>query len=347
MSEENSLLTDVPTGLGTDASPIESAETNLSFGEIVDANKKAEEEALAKLLNSKNLSDTPAEQPVEEKSEEATTEVSEESTDEETTTVESTDGDDSVTEESDDTDEFVSDDDDVQLFDNDSLKDGAFEVQWGEETKTMTWDQIQKQLDRSRSASEKSREAKEQLESIATDKEALSTREAKVEQLEMSDLQARELVIYDYQYRVLSEQMENANGEQYKALDKQRQDVANKFHEVKSSVDETKKSLFTDLSKDISDYATSKLSAQSVKAAKYDPALADIIAKAKKWDESKRKVALAKPKLKAKRSMAKGNSGGIPKSVDSKKEAAKKAIKKGNFASVDPDTFLKSYLASK
>ena len=128
MSEENSLLGDALVGLNADTSPVESAPQEPAFGDIVDANRKAEDDALAKLLQAKGVDESPAQQSVSETPEEAEPEVSEEPSEEpteETLSDESTDEDDSVLEESDDADEFVDDDADVSLFDPDSLKDGA------------------------------------------------------------------------------------------------------------------------------------------------------------------------------------------------------------------------------
>ena len=349
MSEDNSLLAQADNGPSEGASPVDSAPQEPSFGEIVDANNKTAQDFLDSYLEAKASESNPAEQPVDTPVEEEVVDVSEDSseeTPEETNPDESTDDSDSAVEESDD-DEFVEDSSDVDLFDADSLREGAFEVQWGEETKVMTWDQIQKQLNRSRSASEKSREAKELTDQLEHQQQELTDRESRLEKFDLSNQHDREMVALDLQYRAVSEQIDNAEGSVPKALLQRQQDIVDRFHEVKAAKDSIVESLRVDIPSSVSGYVTSNLSKDAQTMVASDPTLLKAIEKAQKWDNSQKKVAAAKPRLKAQKAGPKGRGSSVPKGVDSKKAAEKAKITKGQFSKVDPNVFLSSYLAAK
>ena len=349
MSEENSLLGEALVGLSAESSPVESASQEPSFESIVDANNKTADDFLNKLLVAKGEVDAPAEeQPSSEEPEVEVAEVSEESSEEnevETPADESTDDNDSVVEESDE-DEFVKDDSDVDLFDLESLKDGAFEVQWGDETKTMTWDQIQKQLDRSRSASEKSREAKELIEQFDAKQTELADRESRLEKLDISNQHDRELVELDIRYREVSKRIADAEGSVPKTFLDAQQAIVARFNEVQAEKNQLMDSMRVEIPSDMVDYVSSKLSHSAQTMIATDPSMIELVKKAQRWDESQKKIANNRPKLQAKKAGQKGKGGAkVATGADSKKEAAKQAIKKQQFSQVDPDMFLQSYLS--
>ena len=345
--ENNSLLSALGAGPQEAGSPESSASTEPSFAEIVDANNKTNDDALASLMSQlepeahpdptqvaeESVSDVPAEAEVSEESVESEEELPTESTD-----------DDSPIEDSDD-DEIEEVEAPDEVWDVDALKEGTFEVQWGEESKFMTWDQIQNQLNRSRSASEKSREANERVESLTAEREALTERESRFEQLQMTETQDREMVILDYHYRMLNNQLAEASGDDYRNIHQQMAQVEQQFGELKKNKDATQQSLFTELPGELKDYASSKLSQQSLKAAQYDPALKELIQKAKAFDESQKKIARAKPKLKQKKAMTKGSASKVQPEANAKKTQASQRARQGIGTEADTEMFLNSVIS--
>ena len=347
MSEENSLLADALTGLDADVAPVDSASQEPAFADIVDANNKAAEDFLAAHVASMNGTEAPAEQPAEEPVEEETAVVSEESSEEEETpTDESTDGDNSVTEEDDGSDEFEEDFSEDEIFDADSVREGKFEVQWGDESKIMTWDQIQKQLSRSRSASEKSREAKELIEATEARSEELNARESRLEKFDLSNQHDRELVALDLQYRNVSQQIDDADGSVPKQLLDTQKAIVERFNTVQSEKADVLESMKVEIPAEVSDYVSS-WSPSAQEAIATNPELISVVQKAIRKDASDKKVAASRPKLQAKKSMSKGK-GGTPKMTsNSKKDQAAARAAKGHYAADDSELFLESFLSQK
>ena len=244
-------------------------------------------------------------------------------------------------------DDEVEDSSDVDLdvVDYDEAKNYKFSLKINGEDKEMTFDQIQKQVARAVSASEKSREAKEQLASLETQQQELADRESRLDMLDISNQHDRELVTLDLQYRAVSEQIQNADGSVPKALLEQQQQIVDRFHTVQAEKAQVMNDLRVEVPHGLKEYVSSNLSKQVVDA--IDPSMLKLIEKAKKWDESQAKIGKSQPKLKARKSMAKGSST-TPKPQSNSKTAKSEALlKKGNFAAANADDFLQSYLAGK
>ena len=209
----------------------------------------------------------------------------------------------------------------------------------------MTWDQIQKQLDRSRSASEKSREAKEQLEALTTQQEQLSDREARLEKFDLSNQHDRELVALDLQYRHVSEQINSATGSVPKALLDRQQELVDRFHVVNNEKQELLEQLKVEIPKELTSYVSS-MSKSTQNAIASDPELLALAKDAKQWRERQGKVAKARPKLQAKKAGRKGSAGAVAP-VDGQKASASAKVKRGDYTNVDPDAFLDSYISAQ
>ena len=259
--------------------------------------------------------------------------VSEESEDGDDNTVEESTDDETPIEESDDEDELEEVETPDDVWDTEELKTGSFEIvdpKTGE-TKHYTWDQIQNQFNRARSASEKTKEAKEQLESLELEREALTERESRIQQLDITNEHQREMVILDAQYRQVQGALANPDlpDGQYRQQMQLAQQIQERFQTVQGEYDASQKSLYQELPTSISDYASSTLSESSIKAAKSDPQLQALIEKASKWDNSQKKIAKAKPKLKSRKSSKKGSSSNVQDPVTVKQEAANARAKRG------------------
>ena len=245
---------------------------------------------------------------------------------------ESTD-DESPVEEQDDEEELTEVESPDSVWDTEELANGVFEIAHPEtgEIKHYTWSDIQNQFNRARSASEKSKEAKEQLATIEQEREQLVERESRLESLDLSNGHQREMVLLDAQYRQAQEQLgrQDLSDADYRQLTTYQAQVQERFSAVQQEYNNLQSQLSVEIPSGLSEYASSKLSQQSMQAAQKDPAMLDLIEKAQKWEQSQQKIAKSKPKLKAKKATTKGSSSNVQDPVTAKHEAAQKRAKQG------------------
>ena len=199
------------------------------------------------------------------------------------------------------------------------------------EVKHYTLDQVVNQFNRYRSASTKSQEAKEQLAAIEQEREQLVERESRLESLDLSNGHQREMVLLDAQYRQAQEQLgrQDLSDADYRQLTTYQAQVQERFSAVQQEYNNLQSQLSVEIPSSVSEYASSKLSQQSMQAAQKDPAMLDLIEKAQKWEQSQQKIAKSKPKLKAKKATTKGSSSNVQDPVTAKHEAAQKRAKQG------------------
>ena len=214
-------------------------------------------------------------------------------------------------------------DEDLTEVDYEEAKNFKFPIKIGGEVTYKSLHEIQNQIAQVESAGKASREAKEQLAAAEERVKALDEREAQIDKIDVASSNERELIVLDYQYRALGAQMEQADGNTYKKLDQQRQQIANKFYEVQNDVNTSKEEVAKTIPADVVDLVPSNATTAQIKA------IAELKAKAAKWDSYQGKAKTAKPRLQGKKTMVKAG-GESEKSRLSKAEIARnKRLKQG------------------
>ena len=302
---------------------------------IPDNPNKAADDALFNFLNK-----TPPEavDSVEEVKEEDPV-VSEETSEVEETDTEETGAEDDTPvedETSAEAEEEPSNEDLIEV-DYDEAKKFTYPIKIKGEVKNMSFHEIQNQLAQVESAGKASREAKEQLKEVEAKQTELDSREESLKALDITNAKEQEMVVLDWRYKVIAQQMQAAKGDQFKNLYDVQQQIVQEFNTLKGEVDEAKASMpKAELPDTLAKVIPSNISKEAEKVIK------ELHEKAKLWDNYKSKA--AKPKIQGKKTMVKG-SGVTPKSAKTKAEQeANRRLKRGVGTPEDTNAALKAVM---
>ena len=294
---------------------------------------KAAEDALMNFLNPGTPTESADTEVKEVKEDQAVSEESSEDTNETTTDDGAEDETPIVEEDASEEEGEEPSNEDLTEVDYEEAKNFKFPIKIGGEVTYKSLHEIQNQIAQVESAGKASREAKEQLAAAEERVKSLDEREAQIDKIDVASSNERELIVLDYQYRALGAQMEQADGNTYKNLDQQRQQIANKFYEVQKDVNSAKEEVSKTIPSDVVDIVPSNATTAQIKV------IAELKAKAEKWDTYQSKAKAAKPKLQGKKSIGKAG-GESQKSRLTKAELARNKRLKQGIGSHDDTTAL-------
>lgn len=264
-------------------------------------------------------------------------------------------GDDEVEEEAGDDESDEPTDDETFLVDYDEVKNAVLPIKIKGEVKEMSFSEIQNQLARAESASEKSREAQQQLDELTERQSQLDEAEKWLAERMKAEQTVDELAVRASHIQQIDNALETARKDnnilevsRLKDLRDQHQAAYDQAQEQVQSVrneldqkhlEEQFKILENkgmnhileegDARTKFIEYANSNLSEAAHKAVTMDASLAIVLDKALKWDESQKRGKATKKLSGSKKSLKASAAGSISKQQSAEKQEAQKRMAQG------------------